>query len=303
MVDDSFFGVTVSNILDANFLVYGIPLDFSSSYRFGSSKGPKSIRDATSNKLYNSYTEALIDIKEKWKIFDRGDMKIEALNPIETRQKVLKSLKPILDENLFSRFLFLGGDHLTTYFACYSLSELGIFTEKRVGLIYLDAHPDLYEHYEGDYYSHACVVKRIINDTAINAKNIIQIGIRASTPPQLEYAQKEEISMITTKEFQELGPIESAKCVKTEFVDKIDIIFLSIDLDVLDPAFAPGLGNPEPAGLTTREVIDFIQSLAGLPIVAFDIVELCPDHDQSMITAFAAAKIIKETLGIIPLNI
>jgi agmatinase len=303
MVDDLFFGTTVRSILEANFLVFGIPLDYSSSYRFGSSKGPKSIRNATSNKLYNSYTEALIDIKEKWKIFDGGDMKIEALNPIETRQKVLKSLKPILDENLFSRFLFLGGDHLSTYFTFYSLSKLGIFDEKRVGIIYLDAHPDLYEHYEGNYYSHACVVKRIISDADINAKNIIQAGIRASTPSQMEYAKKEEISIITTKEFQNLGPFEIAKNVKIRFKDKVDFIYLSIDLDVLDPAFAPGLGNPEAAGLTTREIVDFIQSLAGLPIVAFDIVELCPDYDQNMITAFAAAKIIKETLGIIPLNI
>ncbi|MFX0184486.1 MAG: agmatinase [Candidatus Hodarchaeota archaeon] len=303
MTHDSFFGATVSRSLDANFLVLGIPLDFSSTYRFGSSKGPQSIRKATSNKLYNHYTEALIDIKEKWKIFDGGDIKIEALNPIETRQIVLKNLKLILDENLFSRFLFLGGDHLSTYFTFYSLLKIGVFDEKRVGLIYLDAHPDLYEHYEGNHYSHACVVKRIISDTDINAKNIVQIGVRASTTSQMEFAEKEEISIITTKEFQKLGPLESAKNVGNKFKEKVDIIYLSIDLDVLDPAFAPGLGNPETGGLTTREIIDFIQTLAGLPIIAFDIVELCPDHDQSMITAFAAAKIIKETLGIIPLKI
>ncbi|MFX0172225.1 MAG: agmatinase [Candidatus Hodarchaeota archaeon] len=300
MAADSFFGAIVHRNLDANFLVFGIPYDFSSSYRFGSSEGPKSIRNATSNKLYNSYTEALIDIKEKWKIFDGGDIELDTLNPIEARKKVSKSLKLVLDEKLFSRFLFLGGDHLSTYFACYSLSELGIFDKKRVGILYLDAHPDLYEHYEENYYSHACVVRRIINDTPIPAKNIIQIGIRASTPPQQEYAQKDNISIITTKEFQELGPNKTAKLVKTKFEDNIDFIYLSTDLDILDPAFAPGLGNPEPAGLTPREVINFIQSLAGLPIYAFDIVELCPDHDQSMITGFAASKIIKEVLGIIP---
>ena len=80
MIDHSFFGATVSRIFDANFLVFGIPLDFSSSYRFGSSKGPKSIRNATSNKLYNSYTEASLDIKEKWKIFDGGDIEIDTSN-------------------------------------------------------------------------------------------------------------------------------------------------------------------------------------------------------------------------------
>ncbi|MFX0051921.1 MAG: agmatinase [Candidatus Hodarchaeota archaeon] len=300
MVDDSFFGATVNHILEANFLVYGIPLDFSSSFRFGSTKGPESIRNATSNKLYNSYTEALIDIKEKWKIFDGGNIDINTLNPIEARKEVLKSLEQVLDEKLFSRFLFLGGDHLLTYFVIHSLSKLGIFNKKRVGILYLDAHPDLYKHYEENYYSHACVVRRILKDTSIAAQNIIQVGIRAPTPPQLEYAQKSKISIVTIKEFQELGPNETAKLVRTKFENKVDLIYLSIDLDVLDPAFAPGLGNPEPAGLIPREVIDFIQSLAGLPIYAFDIVELCPTYDQSMITAFVAAKLIKEVLGIIP---
>jgi len=100
------------------------------------------------------------------------------------------------------------------------------------------------------------------------------------------------------EEFQEKGTAATAYLIEKRFLPTIDQIYLSIDLDILDPAFAPGLGNPEPGGLTTRNIINFIQELSNLPIFAFDIVELCPDYDQSNITAFAAAKIIKETLGV-----
>ncbi len=87
--------------------------------------------------------------------------------------------------------------------------------------------------------------------------------------------------------------------IKEKFVGRVNSVYLTIDMDILDPAYAPGLGNPEPGGLTTRELIRFIQTLSDIPIVAFDVVELSPSYDQANITAFAAAKIIKETLGIL----
>jgi len=290
-----FFDLTTDNINYANLCVLGIPWDASSTYRKGSHQSPIILRSATSGALYNTYTETGVNLKDKWQIFDIGDANISNSKPISDRNKILEIIRKYNKYGM--RFLFLGGDHLSTYFAFWSLKQL---EEKKIGLIYLDAHPDLYDQYEGNKYSHACVVRRIVEDTHIDPEYIVQVGIRASTPEQTEYANSKGIKTITTKEFQSNTANGSAELVKSYLPKNLDAIYLSVDLDVLDPAYAPGVGNPQPGGLSTREVIDFIHGLQGLKISAFDITELCPTIDYSGITAFASSKIIQETLGIIP---
>ncbi len=296
--NNNFFGVTTDHPDLANLVAVGVPWDASSSYRKSSSKAPERIRQATSGELYNYYTEKNINLKDKWQIFDAGDVEISNEDASNTRKEVFTTLKRVFNVKKSPRFLFLGGDHLTTYFCFHSLSEMGIFQDDKIGIIYLDAHPDLYYHYRGNIYSHACVLRRILDQTKINPKNIIQIGIRASTDEQRAFAKNAGIKTISTNELQREGATATANIIKKKFTQTVDQIYLSIDLDILDPGFAPGLGNPEPAGLTTRDVVNLIQELVNLPIFAFDIVELCPDYDQSNITAFLAAKLIKETLGI-----
>ena len=293
-----FFGATTDDLNEANIITLGVPWDFSSSYRKGCAKAPEIIRQATSGELYNPYTETNVNIEDKWQIFDAGDVEVSTTDAINTRKKVVTTLKRIYDVKKNPRFLFLGGDHLITYFCFHSLSETELIQENRIGIIYLDAHPDLYYQYKGNMYSHACVLRRIIDQTKINPKNIIQVGIRASTNEQQKFAENAGITTITSNEIQRKGTAAITYLIEKELFKKVNKIYLSIDLDILDPAFAPGLGNPEPGGLTTREIIRLIQGLSRLPIFAFDVVELCPDHDQSNITAFAAAKVIKETLGI-----
>ena len=161
------------------------------------------------------------------------------------------------------KHFFLGGDHLSTYFTFTALKRLA---DKRFGLIYLDAHPDLYDHYEGNPYSHACVVKRIIDETNIEPETIFQVGIRAPTPEQTELANSVGINTITTKDFQQNGAKATAENIKAKIPKYIEGMYLSIDMDILDPAYAPGVGNPEPAGLTTRELIDFIHGLQGIKL-------------------------------------
>ncbi|MFX1283062.1 MAG: agmatinase [Promethearchaeota archaeon] len=292
-----FFGATVEDIDEANLIALGIPWDDSSSFRKGCAKAPKKIRQATSSELYNPYTEAGVNIEDKWQIFDSNDVEISTNDAMNTRKEVLTTLTRIYDVKRNPRLLFLGGDHLITYFCIYSLTQMGLFQDNKVGIIYLDAHPDLYYQYKGNIYSHACVIRRIIDQTKINPKNIIQVGIRASTEEQRKFAENSGITTITSNEFQRKGAAAIAYLTEKIFKQTVDQIYLSMDLDILDPAFAPGLGNPEPGGLTTRDVINFIQELSNLPIFAIDIVEFCPDYDQSNITAFAVAKIIKETLG------
>ncbi|MFQ6125638.1 MAG: agmatinase [Candidatus Heimdallarchaeota archaeon] len=287
-----FFGIEHCDINEANLVVLGICWDRSSSYRQGASAGPPIIRGATTGKLYNSFTENLINLKEKWKIYDAGDI----VSKVRELSFITKQIQELYTSIPRRKYLFLGGDHLITYFCTKALTSCD---NARWGLLYLDAHPDLYESYEGNLYSHACVVRRIIEEGLIPAKNILEVGIRAPTPEQLTYAQQKNFKIIPTSAIIDRGAPNIAKEIVDYFSDKIDQLYLSMDLDVLDPSVAPGVGNPEAGGVPTRVIVDIIQGISSLNIHAFDIVELCPPYDCSSITAFAAAKIIRETLGVL----
>ncbi|MFW9856594.1 MAG: agmatinase [Candidatus Thorarchaeota archaeon] len=292
-----FFGATTTELQEANLAVLGIPWDASSSFQTGAASAPHYIRNATSGQLYNPYTEDLVNLKEKWKIYDWGDVQVpdDVQEAKDYLVKIHATLKTVLQEKKDINFLFLGGDHLSTYFSLTSLYELGIF--RNLGLIYLDAHPDLYLEYEASPYSHACVVRRLIEEIQLDPINIFQVGIRATTPSQADFAKKMGITTISAREFQQLGADAVAKIISNLLTNAVDSIYLSIDLDVLDPSCAPGVPNPEAGGLLTRDLVTFIQTLPKTPVRAFDIVELLPAKDMTGITGFAAAKIIRESLG------
>ena len=273
-----FFGIPKSD--KPNLYVLGIAWDGSSSFRRGSKEAPRVIREATTDELYNSFTEDLIDLKEVWRYKDLGDVHGNSFNDIV--DKVSELLSKYYRGEVF---LFLGGDHSITYATIKALRRV---SNDNFGLIYFDAHPDLYFQYGGDKYSHACTVRRLVEGGLIKSDEVIEIGIRAPTKEQVEFAKKTGIRMISTSEIR-LNPY-----IKPSFTKA----YISIDLDVLDPAFAPGVGNPEPGGLSIRELIDVIKSLK-LEVIAFDIVEFIPMYDYKGITAFAASKIIREVLGLI----
>jgi len=289
---EAFFGIRHSDINEANLNVFGICWDRSSSYRKGASEAPPMIRAATSGKLYNSFTEQLVDLKDVWTIYDAGDVPstVQDLDFVHREIQSLCARTP----NDGRKYLFLGGDHTITYLCTKALvSGRG----ERWGLLYLDSHPDLYESYGGDPYSHACVVRRIVDEGIVPSANVLEVGVHAPTPDQLLYARDRNLRLIPVSAIF-AGSAESAAAdIVDYFSGRVDQIYLSVDLDVLDPAFAPGVGNPEPGGLSTRTVLEILQRISALSIRAFDIVELCPPYDCSGVTAFAASKIIRETLG------
>ncbi len=292
--EDLFFGSTTNSLEEASLGIIGIPWHEFSSFRKCSAQAPDGLRLATSNKLYNPFTETLIDIRDKWKVFDAGNILIESQSPEITYNSIFRKIKDITTQNSSLKYLFLGGDHLITYFSLKALNEV---FHKPVGILYLDAHPDLYPEYNGNPYSHACVLQRIIDETAIQPNKIIQIGIRASTPNQQRFCESKNIRSISVANYLSNTGQFSKEYFQEAFTD-VEGVYLSIDLDVLDPAFAPGVGNPEPGGLSTRNLVNLINQFQGLPLLGFDIVEYCPLFDHSNITAFAAAKCIKEVLGV-----
>lgn len=296
--EDLFFGSMTKNLEIANLGILGIPWHESSSFRKCSAQAPDKIRLATSNKLYNSFTESLVDIRDKWHVFDTGNVTINSNSAEKTYNSVLRTVKGLSAQNSNLRYLFLGGDHLITYFSLRALKE--VFCEP-IGILYLDAHPDLYQEYNRNPYSHACVLQRLIDETDIPPNKIVQIGIRASTPDQQTFCESNNITSLSATNYITNRNQFSKEYFKQTFND-VKSVYLSIDLDVLDPAFAPGVGNPEPGGLSTRDLVSLINQFQGLPLIGFDIVEYCPVYDYSNITAFAAAKCIKEVLGIMDLN-
>lgn len=284
-----FFGAETKNIGRANAYVLGLCWDKSSSFRRGSAKAPGMIRDYTSSKLYNPYTEVGVNLKDHWRIYDLGDVNppsfIDAITMV--RDMVSKLTGSKLD-------IFLGGDHSTTYIALKALMEA---SNGSWGLVYFDSHPDLYESYNGDPYSHACTLRRIIDDSLVDPKHIVQVGIRAATAGQLDYARKRAIRVFSTSDVYKMRAREISLIIK-KILSGVDNIYVSFDVDVLDPAFAPGVGNPEGGGVTLRNLIDIIHDFKGLNIHAFDVVEANPDYDCKGITFYSISKFIREMLGV-----
>ncbi|NIQ06285.1 MAG: agmatinase [Candidatus Korarchaeota archaeon] len=275
-----FFGIPPSNT--PNLLVLGIPWTHSSSFRECEKNSPDEMRNATSGLLYNSFSEQLFDLSEIFRFKDFGDIDTDERAFMEVGEEVSN----IVTRNYTpdSIFAFLGGDHSISYLTVKAVKEAA---DEEFGLLYFDAHPDLYADYEGEKYSHACVVRRLIEENILDGPNIMQVGIRAPTKDQIKFAKEHGVKLLTASRISSISSTINWDLSKA---------YLSFDLDVLDPAYAPGVGNPEPGGLSTRTLVDVIHQINST-IVGFDVVEMCASYDYKGVTSFAAAKIIKEVLG------
>ncbi|MBN2408243.1 MAG: agmatinase [Candidatus Aminicenantes bacterium] len=254
----------------------GVPFDEKSSYLRGSAGGPAAIRASSTGKARNPVTELGVDLEHDTVIVDLGDIDTsgdvdKTFLRIETAVAAVihKKAKPII----------LGGDHSITY----PILKVVAGAWRGVDILHFDAHPDLYEDLYGDRLSHACPFARIMEDGL--AESLVQVGVRAATSEQRTTAKRHGVRMIEMKDFRDDLSLEFTRP-----------LYISFDLDALDPAFAPGVSHQEAGGLTTRQAIDIIHRLKA-KIIGLDVVELNPDRDPSGITASAAVKIVKEVAG------
>jgi len=282
-----FFGLEKSTA-KRQIVVVGIPWDVTSSYRRGAAAAPDAIRKATDARLYNSYTEQGVDLAARVKVCDHGNAE-KARNVIDLKRIISSTIK--VHDHKNAALLFLGGEHFVTFPAFESAAE---FHGQRLSLLYFDAHPDLYEIYEGSLNSHATVVSRILSNTNANVGKVGYVGLRASTKEQEDRIAKLDLMKYTSHDVVEKG--YQKICNSLNRMLKNTFVYLSIDLDCLDPAYAPGVGNPQPGGLSSRQLFDIIQNL-DLEIVAADIVEYSPRCDtNARTTAFMSAVLIKEIM-------
>lgn len=253
----------------------GLPYDGSSSFRRGTADAPPLIREALSSPGSNPWSESGGAAGTAPALADAGDLELPQTH--QARDLIEAGVRRVCDRG--GRPLALGGDHSVTY---PILRVVGPAWPD-LTVLHLDAHPDLYPEYDGDPFSHACVFARVMEEGL--TERLVQVGVRTMNDVQRRVAQHYNVEVFDMRAWSAgqrphvHGPV-----------------YLSVDVDALDPAFAPGVSHPEPGGLSTREVLTLLQSLPS-PIVGADIVEFNPAADPSGHTARVCAKLVKELAG------
>lgn len=261
-------------------VVIGVPFDGNSSYTRGAASAPAKIREALFCDSSNLCTEGGNDL---------GSMSCWHLAPdlvVHGKEDVLEQIErettSLLQKKL--KIIALGGDHSIT------LPVIRAYARKypQLNILHLDAHPDLYSELDGNRYSHACPFARIMEEKLV--KRLVQVGIRTMTSHQREQAQRFGVEVI------EMNNLSAAKELAFE-----GPVYISLDLDCLDPAFAPGVSHYEPGGMSTREVLEVLQNLNG-KVVGADIVEYNPERDINGMTGMVAAKLLKQVIDTLLVN-
>jgi agmatinase len=269
-----------SDYKDARYVICGVPFDCTSCFRRGSRLAPQEIRNNSYN--FETYNHLFgIDLKDV-EIHDAGDLEVAQYVDDTLEMLSVHADKYISDGKIP---VMLGGEHsLTLPFisACKTRYP-------DLACMVLDAHLDLREEYEGERNSHACISRHIIEDVT---GKYVSIGIRSGAREEYEYVKENKIRMFSADDVFSMG-IESVISELRSYID--GPVYLSIDMDAIDPAYAPALGTPEPYGLTPRDVRSVIACLAPY-IVAFDLVEIAPSYDSGN-TALLGAKLVRDFIA------
>jgi len=257
-------------------ILIGLPYDGSSSFLYGAANGPSAIREALLSPAGNPWSERHgVSIGEDY-LEDAGDLSLTA-GP-DVRDAIEQQVRLIAGSGRPP--ILLGGDHSVTYPILRAIGPL----HPKLTVLHIDAHADLYDEFEGDRYSHACPFARIMEEQLVS--QLVQVGIRTLTGHQQEQAKRFGVEIIDMRAWSDgARPAVGGP------------VYVSLDLDGLDPAFAPGVSHREPGGLTVREVLNMLFALNG-PIIGADIVEYNPSQDLGGMTAQVAAKFVKELSGL-----
>jgi len=270
------FNDKIASLMPGTICVLGVPLDKNSSFRRGPALAPMRIMEQFHSDSTNLCAENGIDVGAAKGWCELGNMAFPEEGG-ESFAAIEQTVAKLLGKGC--RVITLGGDHSITYPIVRAHAKF----HDKLDVLHFDAHPDLYDELEGNRYSHATPFARIMEEGAVN--RLVQVGIRTMTPHLRDQAAKFGVEVMEMKDWH--------------WETKIDLesdIYLTLDLDCLDPAFAPGVSHHEPGGLTTRELLHIIHGIRGR-IVGADIVELNPDRDWMGMTAMVAAKLTKEILA------
>ena len=265
---------------DSIFSLIGVPFDSTSSYRPGSRFAPQRVREASQNiELYS--LRSGLDM-ERVPIYDEGDLAVVHGDVYEVMKRLEYVVEDIVNEGKV--LIALGGEHIITY---------GILRgfKKPTCVLYFDAHADLRDEYLGYKLSHACTLRRLVE--IVGPDKVFIIGLRALCSEEVDYIRKSGIKYLTSLMCQGLSFMDVVNNVR-KFLRGCENVYVSIDIDVIDPAYAPGVANPEPEGLSPTYLLNLLSEVINESVWGFDIVEVVPPIDPSGITSVLAAKIINE---------
>jgi agmatinase len=282
----------VTELADVDAAAVGIPFDTATSFRPGARFGPEAIRSASV--LLRPYHPALgVDVLEALSVVDYGDLAVAPGDTEGTYRRIETGLTPLVEAGAFP--LLLGGDHSIT------LAELRVLARRHgpMALVQLDSHTDTWDEYFEQRYFHGTTFRRAAEEGLIEPTASVQAGMRGSlfAVSDLDEARALGFTVIPSEELRELGSDGYARTVRARVGDRP--VFVSFDIDFLDPAFAPGTGTPEVGGFSTAEALALLRALRGIRIVGCDVVEVAPPYDSpGQPTALAAANIALDLLAL-----
>lgn len=251
--------------------ILGFEWDASSSHARGAALGPSVVKRLFSSEASSAYSTDLVDMRDAIESYVIPELPEDGA---AARDLISKTVAECLAAGLAP--LSVGGDHSVTYPVLKAVCA----ARGPVNVLHIDAHPDLHDSFEGDPFSHACPFARALDDGLIG--KLVQVGIRCFDPHQLDQAKKFGVTILRADQLDDVPADIFARP-----------LYMSIDLDGLDPAFAPGVSHPEPGGLSTLDVLKLIRRIEG-PLVGADVVELNPERDLQLTTARVVVRLMKE---------
>lgn len=268
---------------EADVVIYGIPFDGLASARLGAKEAPAKMRQWS--KHLTPFSEDRTRLNGI-RLVDKGDFKIT--NPTEDYaeiERVLSDWKSVK--------IGLGGDHSVAI----PMINAAVKNNPNMGMLWIDAHPDLCDEFDGSKISHANVLRRAL-DVGLKPENVCMIGLRSWEEQELYLIENAGFTVFSAAEVADLGIQQVLASIKRVF-DRCDGVYMSFDIDALDPAIAPGTGIPEFGGLSSRDALRLVKSLQPYRLVGMDIVEVAPPLDLSDATVFAALKIVMEFIAVL----
>jgi agmatinase len=282
--------------LDVDVAIVGAPFDDAVTHRPGARFGPRAIREAqyTSGAIHSLQLD--IDPYDALTVVDAGDANIIPSWIERGHAMIYRKIREVAGSGAIP--IILGGDHSITWPAATAVAELR--HPRSIGIVHFDAHADTANDSYGVLASHGTPMRRLIESGAVDGRNFVQVGLRGYWPPRetFEWMQQQGLRWHLMREIEERGSEAVIADAIAEALDGADAIYLSIDIDVIDPGMAPGTGTPEPGGMLTREVLRAIRQIVGaVELAGMDIVEVSPPYDHAETTAMAANRAALEAIS------
>ncbi len=282
--------------LQADVAIVGAPFDDAVSHRPGARFGPRAIREAQYTSGSINSLQLAVEPFEVLRVVDAGDANIVPAMLARGHALVYRKVREVATTGAIP--IVLGGDHSITWPAATAIAE--IRRPGSIGIVHFDAHADAANEDWGQLAGHGTPMRRLIESGAVKGGNFVQVGLRGYWPPVevFEWMQAQGMRYHLMREIEERGAEAVVADAIAEALDGPDAVYLSVDIDVLDPGMAPGTGTPEPGGLLTRELLRAIrQVVAAVELAGMDIVEVSPPYDQAETTAMAANRCALEAIS------